>query len=176
MVAGPLSPAQVEPASQAAATLHDRHGEHVQKSHTEIAKYVGANFDGVSAWWAQTITVGYERIRGLREVGQMRGGTYEANKTRTFSVDVSTLFAMFADARRRKKWLEGVKRIRTKIEDRSIRFDWEDGTQVNVYFEAKGDAKSRVAVQHTKLASKADADAAKTAWHARLDALRDALS
>ncbi len=150
----------------------DRMHEH---THTEIAKHLRAEFD-VSSWWAQTITVGYERIRGLREVGQKRGGTYEANKSRTFGVDVSTLYGMFADARRRKKWLpEGPARIRTKIEDRSIRFDWEDGTQVNLFFDAKGDAKSTVAVQHAKLASRADVDAAKAAWQARLDALRDVL-
>lgn len=148
-----------------------------EKNHTEIAKHLRTAYDGVSSWWAQTVTVGYERIRGLRDVGQRRGGTYEGNKSRTFGVDVSTLFGMFADGRRRKKWLpEGVKRVRTKIEDRSIRFDWDDGTQVNVFFTAKGDSKSSVAIQHAKLASKADADAAKAAWHARLDALKDVLA
>ncbi len=145
-------------------------------SHRDIAKYLTKNHDEVSFWWAQTITVGYERIRGLRDVGQRRGGTYDANKTRTFGVDVSTLYRMFADARRRKRWLtEGFVKIRTSKVDTSMRIDWDDDTRVVLMFNDKGPQKSSVSVQHSKLASKAAADEAKQAWHARLDALRDAL-
>jgi len=38
-------------------------------SHREIAKHVRERYK-VSAWWAQTVTVGYERIKGLRAIGQ----------------------------------------------------------------------------------------------------------
>ena len=44
--------------------------------HRDIAVYVH-EAHGVSRWWAQTVTVGYERIRGLREKGQRRSGTFE---------------------------------------------------------------------------------------------------
>ena len=46
--------------------------------HKEIARYVREKF-AVSGWWAQTITVGYERIRGLREKGQRRSGGYHGH-------------------------------------------------------------------------------------------------
>ena len=145
-------------------------------THRDIAKHVNATYDEVSAWWAQTVTVGYERIRGLREVGQRRGGSFDANKSRTYAVDVSTLYRMFSDARRRKRWLgDGLVKIRTSKVDTSMRLDWEGGTRVSLTFLEKGPGKSSVQVQHSLLKSKSDVDATKQAWHARLDALRDAL-
>ena len=42
--------------------------------------------------------------------------------------------------------------MRTRRKDKSIRVDWEDGTRVQFYFTAKGEAKSQVAIQHRKLA------------------------
>ena len=51
----------------------------------------------ISGWWLQTVTVGYERIKGLRARGQRREGTYEAHKARTFNVPGTTLFDGWAD-------------------------------------------------------------------------------
>jgi hypothetical protein len=145
-------------------------------SHKEIAKHISATHPEVGPWWAQSVTIGYERIRGLRDIGQQRGGSYDANKSRTYPVDVSTLYGMFADARRRRRWLgEGLKRIRTSRVDTSMRVDWIDGTQVNFTFTAKGPAKSTVALQQVKLPDRDAVEAAKAAWQQRLDALREAL-
>ncbi len=142
-------------------------------THRDIAKHVGATYAEVSPWWAQTITVGYERIRGLRDVGQRRGGSYDANKSRTYPVDVSTLYRMFADARRRRRWLtEGFVKIRTSRVDTSMRVDWDDDTRVMLTFVAKGPNKSTVSIQHRGLADKAAATQAKAAWQGRLDTLR----
>lgn len=147
-----------------------------QWTHRDIAKHLGQSHEEVSAWWAQTITIGYERIRGLRDVGQRRDGRYGANKTRTFAVDVATLYRMFSDAKRRRQWLPtGLTKIRTSRVETSMRLDWEDGTRVMLHFTDKGPHKSSVSIQHAELPNKAAAEAAKTAWHERLDALRDAL-
>ena len=145
-------------------------------THRAIAKHL-VDAHELDAWWSQTVTVGYERIRGLRDVGQRRDGGYDANKSRTFAVDVSTLYAMFADARKRKRWLAGGwERARTSTRDKSMRVDWSDGTDVRLYFTEKGPGKSAVSIQHAKLASREDVAAAKAAWSERLDALRDALA
>ena len=40
-------------------------------THKEIAEYVHTRFK-VPDWWTQTVTVGYERIKGLRARGQRR--------------------------------------------------------------------------------------------------------
>ena len=145
-------------------------------SHGEIAMLLSTEFK-VGMWWTQMVAVGYERIRGLRTVGQDRDGSFNAGKSRTFPVGTSTLFEMFHDARRRKRWLpDGPTRIRTAVATKSIRFDWNDGTQVNLFFTPKGTAKTTITVEHAKLTSKADVSKSKAFWDERLDALGDALS
>lgn len=143
--------------------------------HRDIAKHI-AEAHATPGWWAQTVAVGYERIRGLREVGQRREGSYDASKSRTFPVDVATLYTAIRDMRKRKQWLpEDFARVRTATKPRSIRADWHDGTQVNFWFIDKGASKSSVSVQHGKLAKKADVDRMKALWSERFDALRDML-
>lgn len=141
-----------------------------EKPHRDVAEYVHAL--GVRDWWAQSVTVGYERIRGLRAIGQRRSGAWEANKSKTVPVSVQTLFDAFANARTRKRWLGDIKlKIRTSTKPKSMRITWDDETSVVLWFESKGPAKSTVGVQHVKLASKEDADRRKQYWSERFNAL-----
>ncbi len=143
--------------------------------HTEIAEWIHRTYK-LGGWWRQTVTVGYERIKGLREKGQRRGGGYEASKSKTFSVPVSRLYAAWKDGRLRKKWLPETKLvIRAAQQDRSLRITWPDGTSVACWFVSKGSAKSSVQVQHTKLATKADTEVRKAYWAERLAALGEVL-
>jgi len=139
------------------------------KAHRDIATHVHSL--GVDGWYAQSVTVGYERIRGLRERGQRRGGAWEASKSKTFAVPVEKLFDAFANARKRKQWLEAALKVRTATKPKSMRITWDDGTSVDLWFTSKGAAKSNVAVQHLKLASKEDADRRKKYWSEQLDTL-----
>jgi hypothetical protein len=144
-------------------------------AHREIAALVHRKHR-VGDWWAQTVTVGYERIKGLRERGQRRNGTYEATKSKTFPVPVKTLFETWSDPTVRRRWLDRVDaRIRTATAPKSMRLQWPDGTLVEVGFFAKGTGKSSVAVAHTKLRDRAASDEAKKYWTARLDALGSVL-
>jgi uncharacterized protein YndB with AHSA1/START domain len=119
------------------------------------------------------VTVGYERIRGLRAIGQRRSGSWETTKSRTFAVPVESLWNACFAPRMRNRWLPGVKvALRTAAAPKSMRIGWPDGTLVQLYFTGKGE-KSSVSVQHTKLASKAEADRMKAYWSERLDALGD---
>lgn len=141
-----------------------------EKPHRDVAAHVHSL--GVGDWWAQTVTVGYERIRGLRARGQRRSGAWEASKSKTVNVPVDELFDAFANARTRKKWLGEVKlTIRKATQPKSMRVTWDDATSVEIGFYPKGDAKSSIAIQHSKLASKDDADAKKKFWGEKLDAL-----
>jgi hypothetical protein len=143
-----------------------------EKLHREVADYVFSQ--GVSGWWSQSVTVGYERIKGLRAIGQRRAGTWEMSTSRTYPVPVSTLFDAFANARKRAKWLPGVKlTVRTSQKDRSMRVTWPDGTSLEIGFMAKGEAKSAVALSHTKLPEKAAADRLKAYWSERFDKLAE---
>jgi uncharacterized protein YndB with AHSA1/START domain len=144
--------------------------------HGDIARLVHAKH-GIGSWWAQTVTVGYERIKGLRERGQRRDGTYESSRSRTFPVPVSTVFRAWADPAARRRWLDGVTLVvRTATPQKSMRLQWPDGTLVLVGFTAKADAKSVVAVAHTKLRDKVASQRAKAYWTERLDALAAALA
>jgi hypothetical protein len=143
-----------------------------EKPHREIAEYVSSL--GTPDWWSQMVTVGYERVRGLRDKGQRRGGAYEANKSRTFAVPVETLFEAIHDARTRKRWLQKALKVRTSTASKTIRGSFEDGTLVQFYFTDKG-GKSAVAVTQEKLADQEAAEAAKQWWGERLDVLGEML-
>ena len=144
--------------------------------HARIARCVHEQFQ-IGAWWGQSVTVGYERIKGLRAIGQRRDGSYEVNKSKTFAVPVTTLFDAWADASTRKRWLDAsTVKVRTATRPKSIRLGWPDGTIVVVGFMPKGKGKSVVAVQHTKLPDKESSPRLKQYWSDQLDALGKALA
>ena len=145
-----------------------------EKPHREITQFVSSL--GTPSWWTQMVTVGYERIRGLRDKGQRRGGAYEAGKSRTFNVPVETLYEAFANARKRRRWLPVKITVRTSIPARSMRVTWDDGTFVELMFLAKGAAKSTVTVQHQKLPDRAAVETTKKSWSEYLDRLGEMLA
>jgi hypothetical protein len=147
-----------------------------EMSHRDIAALVSTKYK-IDGWWSQTVTVGYERIKGLRARGQRRDGTYEASKSRTFDVPVTTLFEAWADASLRRRWLDGESvKVRTATAPKSMRLGWSDGSIIAIGFQAKGKSRSSVAVQHTKLPDPETAERLKQYWSDRLDALGVALS
>jgi len=141
--------------------------------HSDIAKLVSDTYN-VRPWWTQAVTVGYERIKRLRVLGQRRNGTFEASKSRTFNAPVATLFEAWSDPALRRRWLgeAGVK-VRTATAPKSMRLGWPDGTIVAVWFTAKGASKSAVALAHTKLPDRATADRLKAYWAERLGELAE---
>ena len=124
---------------------------------------------GVPDWWSQMVTVGYERIRDLREPGQRRGGLYEASKSRTFGVPVKKLFDAF------KKSLPSNADVKSATPNKRMRIRWDDDTTVEVMFLSKAADKSAVAVTHQKLPDKSSAEKMKVWWGERLEALADVL-
>ena len=58
----------------------------------------------------------------------------------------------------------------------SVRITWDDGTSVEVWLTAKGQARSSAQVQHRKLPSKESVTRTKAFWAERLDALEALLS
>ena len=148
----------------------------ISMSHREIAKIVHEKFE-IPGWWAQTVTVGYERIRGLREVGQRRTtGKFEANKSKTYPVPVDQLYGAWAEEATRASWLPDVElEVRTATANKSMRISWPDGTSLHVYFTDKGPEKSSVAVQHVDLPSKEELTVRREYWAERLARLGELL-
>jgi hypothetical protein len=131
---------------------------------------------GVPGWWAQAITVGYERARGMRAKYQRTSG-FTVGVSKTFNVGVGKLYAAFTDARRRTKWLErGTLKVRTTQKVKTARFDYEDGSsRVIVYFDAKERAKTTVTVEHERLPDAAAVEKMRAFWKERLAHLAEVL-
>ena len=144
----------------------------VRRTHTEIARWLREE-QGVDGWYSQSITLGFERARGLRAPGQHADG-FIAGVSRTVAVPVEELFEAFHDDERRAAWLPGAElHLRTATAPRSARYDWEDGeTRLVVWFEPAGEAKSRLGVSHERLPDADTADEMKAFWRERLDALK----
>jgi hypothetical protein len=142
------------------------------RSHTEIARWLREE-QGVDGWYAQSITVGYERARGLRAPGQRPDG-FAVGASRTIAVPVERLFEAFTDEALRARWLPGADMsIRTATAPRTARFDWEDSsTRVIVGFDAAGDTRSRIALSHERLADADSAEEMKSWWRERLTLLK----
>jgi len=148
----------------------DRRGAD-KMSHREIAALINTKYK-IDGWWSQSVTVGYERIKGLRARGQRRDGTYEANKSKTFDVPVDALFEAWSDGRLRKRWLDArVGKVRTATAPKSMRLDGARRSIIAVGFTPKGPSRSTVAVQHTKLHDRDEATQLKAYWAERLAAL-----
>lgn len=153
--------------------------DHVQAytwPHRDIAEFVYEKYK-TSGWWAQSVTVGYERIKGLRAIGQRRDGGFEANKSRVFPVPLAKLYRAFRDTRTRARWLPNLNlTIRTATANKSMRISWPDQTSVVLGFMRKGTMKSQVAIQHGNLTNRKAAERVKEFWNDRLGALGDILA
>ncbi len=148
-------------------TMLDRAGA-AKLAHPEIVRLVHEEH-GIPGWWAQTVTVGYERIRGLRERGQRRDGSFEISKSKVYPVPIEQLWKGFC---RCKIWLGGeTLRMSKATKYKYMHMRWKDGTPVDAGFYAKGPGKSQVAIGHRKIASRAEADRLRVFWGERLVAL-----
>lgn len=148
----------------------DWHGA-AKLKHRDIAALARKEFN-VPDWWTQAVTVGYERIKGLRAIGQRMDGSFEANKSKTYPVSVRKLFDAWSRGPSRKRWLtEPGVTVRSATSPKAMRLKWSDGSTVVVLFTAKGKGRSAVAVQHQKLPDRATADRMKRYWADRFDAL-----
>jgi uncharacterized protein YndB with AHSA1/START domain len=152
-------------------SLMDRWGARERK-HGETVRFLMDRHD-VPGWWAQSLTVWYERARGMRLKHQQADG-FTVHASKTIAVPIDALFDAFVDPRSRRKWLEdATMKLRTSQPGRTARFDWGDGaTRVTVSFVEKGPAKSTVAVAHERLPDPDEAETAKAAWRERLAGLK----
>jgi uncharacterized protein YndB with AHSA1/START domain len=143
------------------------------REHGEITAWL-ADEHGIDSWWTQTVTVEYERARGIRALGSGRDGLFTVSVSKTVAAPVERLFAAFADADLRGRWLPDAQlRERRSQVGRTARFDWGDGTtRVNVFFTAKGEGKSNVAVVHERLKDPQAAQEMQAFWRERTAALK----
>jgi Domain of unknown function (DUF4287)/Activator of Hsp90 ATPase homolog 1-like protein len=139
--------------------------------HADIARAL-ADGHGVSGWWAQTITVEYERARGLRERHERPEG-YEVGATKSIAAPPEAVWRAWEDETLRERWLPGAQvAIRTATKPKTMRLDWGEGGRLAVYLDRSGE-QTRLAVQHEKLPDREAAERWKTFWRERVAALKD---
>ena len=146
-----------------------------KKNHTEIATYLYEK-QKLNGWWAQMVAATYEQVRGLRKKYERPTG-YEISVSKVIPVTLSTLYKSWNDEKIRSDWLkEKDITIRKVTANKLMRVTWIDNkTSLEVNFYAKGDSKSQVVVQHTKLANMNEAEKMKKYWKEKLEKLSGVL-
>lgn len=140
------------------------------RGHAAVAARVLAEFD-VTGWWAQGITVGWERITGRRLVNQMSDGTFTAAVTRTIGIDADDLRRMLYDDDDRADLFGGLpSEMRSRPGVKVPRIRLETGT-VSIATEERPDGRATISVAHEKLEEPADVERWKRFWTDWLEAL-----
>ena len=140
-------------------------------NHKQIVAVVNEEF-GIGPWWGQTVTVGYERGRGLREVNQKADG-YSFSISRTMPASAAKIFDAWTKATHRKRWMrDDLFEITKSTRAKSIRIRWPDNTRVDVMLYPKGAGKAQCVVQHNKIPSASAMKKLKSYWTTRIDDLQ----
>ena len=147
-----------------------------EMTHKEIVEILSTGY-GVASWWRQMVTATYEQQRGLRDEHEKPEG-YQISVSRTVSAPLAKLYKTFENEKSRAKWLaEDGLIVRKATANKSLRVTWKDGkTSLEINFYDKGDDKSQVVVQHSKLPDAKSAAKMKTYWGKALNRLREVLA
>lgn len=142
------------------------------RTHTETAEHLVTQH-AVPGWYAQAITNGYERARGMRVKHQQADG-FTVYASKTVNVPVDVLFEAFVDDDVRGRWLtDGTMSVRSAQSGKVARFTWAGGpTRIMVTFDPKGPSKTTASVSHERLPDPEAAEVAKASWRKRVAALK----
>lgn len=141
--------------------------------HTAIASYLETELD-VGSWWAQGITVGYERITGLRLPFQMADRTFTAGKSKTIGIDSAVLRESLLDDQQRSALFGGeASDLRSKPESKVVRVAIGPGV-AQIALDPVADGRTKVSVAHEKLLTLDDVDKWKFFWTDWLEAIAEA--
>ena len=164
----------------------DRFGG-VEKGHTASARHLYDAHE-VPGWYAQGITVAYERARGVRVANQRCDGEYEVSVTKMIPAKAGEVIKAITDARLRKRWTAGVdadlaKALAAGLADPKskgvvvrpdglgrFRYKW-GGTIVQLYLVPKAGGKVSFVVTNSKLADGGMVESRRASWRGAIDAL-----
>ena len=168
----------------------DRFGA-VQKGHTAAARHLAADHR-IPGWYAQGITVAYERARGVRAVNQRCDGEYEVSVSKVLTAGTSDVVRALSDKTWRRRWTKAVEPQLVQALGDSLdspaskgvvvrpdgqgryRYTW-DGTIVQLYLYPKPGGKISLVVTNSKLADTATVEARRGQWRTALTELASAV-
>lgn len=143
------------------------------RGHTAIAAWL-VDEVGVEGWWAQTVTLGYERITGRRLPYQQPDGTFNVNKTRTVAVDAELLRKTLLDGQHRGDLFPDQEtELRSRPTSKVVRLGIGPGV-AQIALEPKNDGRTTVSVAHEKLPTSEAVDQWRFYWTEWLEALDEA--
>ena len=163
----------------------------VKKGHTAAARHLH-DVHGVDGWYAQGITVAYERARGVRVANQRCDGAFEVSVSKTIPGDANTIIRALTDPRQRARLtaadktllpalaaaLEAPKSKGFVVRPDGLgryRYNWGD-TTVQFYMVPKPGNKMSVVVTNMKLTNSAAVEERRILWRELLNSLASAVS
>ena len=141
--------------------------------HTAIATYLREE-QAVEGWWAQTITVGYERITGLRLPHQQPNGTFTAGKSRTVAADAALIREMLLDGEARADLFPGLAtELRSRATSKVLRIEIGPGT-AQIALDPQDDGRVKITIAHDRLPTPKAVEEWKRYWSDWLEAVDEA--
>lgn len=138
--------------------------------HTAVAAWLQQEYD-VDGWWAQAVTVGWERTTGRRLPYQRADGTFTANKSATITTDHDALREMLLDQTGRADLFPGLDpELRSRPGSKNVRISLQQGT-AEINLTPKENGRVTVTVAHAKLESPEHVEQWKGFWSGWLEAL-----
>lgn len=138
--------------------------------HTAVARWLEQEH-GVDGWWAQQVTVGWERITGRRLPNQLADGTFTASRSATRSLDADALRArLLDDAQRITLFPEVATELRSRPSSKNVRLGLPEGV-AELTLVPKPDGRVAVTIQHLKLPSPEAVTRWKAFWGDWLEGL-----
>lgn len=144
--------------------------------HSAIAAAVLRELDGIvdsAAWWAQSVTVTYERHIGRRLPGQRADGTFQTSVSRSSGLPMTELMDRWAAFTTRDDEVRGLVVGEAKVGGTERRLTWRaravDGTRVVVTSEPKKDGTASLVATQSSIREAEANDAARERWTRVLD-------
>jgi hypothetical protein len=157
------------------------------KGHTAAAAHLNKDH-GIPGWYAQGITVAYERAHGLRDMNQSCTGTFQVSVSKTVPAPVAEVIDALKSPERRTAWLQDAdpglvqaldaaftgdkpREVKTKGDHYAwLRFPW-DGHLVEIRITGKPKGAS-VAADNSDLPSPELVEQRRAQWKVALAGLQ----
>ena len=163
----------------------------LKKGHGAAARHLYDTL-GVEGWFAQSITVAYERARGVRAVNQRCDGNFEVSVSKVVTGDAAAVVKALSSARQRGRLKvsdEGLVRalgaaLSAKTSKGFVirpdglgrfRYNWGDSA-VQFYLVPKDGNKLSVVVTNMRLASAGMVEQRRAVWREMLNSLAEMLA
>lgn len=146
------------------------------KGHTASAAHLLKDH-GLRSWWAQMVTVAYERAQGKRVVNQSFKGDFQVGVSRAIKASVEEVAAALSEGR----WLldadpelSAAFPKPARFKNAKLRYRWGAST-VQISISAKKGG-STVMADNMKLSGTAEVERRRKQWRGALEALRASLA